>query len=333
MSHDTEGRLSAAMRGAVGDRPYAPDLDQIQHRGRQLKSRRTMWRAAAGGTFAVAAIAAVAVSVTGTGTQAPAPQLAAPKPAVTGGASPAPDAPLVQLVGYLTAAPKPTGDATLLLRDQVYDSGLKVDVWDLHADNGDYYFAKTKAAMPGQVRNGRKQSDEEGRRKAVAAAKLAAKGDLNDAREKMANAYLPKNPKVQPTIEAPGVTPTITDELKKALAKLPKEKQGGWQINSTDNWVWNNSMDALRDGAGDPLVRAGVLRLLGQMPEVKVERGTVGSQPVLKLTAGKPATVGGDETLTVNADTGLPIKYASEGGSINYTVTRVTIADVAKGKF
>jgi hypothetical protein len=331
MSHDTEGRLSAAMRGAVGDRPYTPDFDEIETRGRKLKNRRMIWRAAAGGTFAAAAVAAVAVSVTGTGTQAPAPQLAAPKPAVTTDASPAPDAPLVQLVGYLTAAPKPTGDATLLLRDQVYED-RKIDVWDLHADNGDYYFAKTKGGLPAQVKSGNKRDDEEGRIKAVAAAKLAATGDLNVAREKMANAYLPKNPKVQPTIEAPGVTPPLSDAAREKLRKMGKGLAEHAQINDTDNWVWNTSMDALRDGAGDPLVRAGVLRLLGQMPEITVKRSTVGSQPVLILTAGAPA-VDSPESLTVNADTGLPIKYKNDFVTVNYTVTRVTIADVAKGKF
>jgi hypothetical protein len=328
MSYDTEDRLGAEMRRIVGDRPYAPDFDQIESRGRTLRNRRFAWRAAAGTTFAVAAVAAVAVSVSGTGTQAPSPQLAAPKPAVSGDASPAPDAPLVQLVGYLTTAPHPTGDATLLLRDQVYD-GHKVDVWDLHADNGDYYFAKTRAALPAQVKGNKKQADEEGRRKAVAAAKLAAQGDLNVARERMANAYLPKNPKVQPTIEAPGVTPSLSESDKVKMKLLP---HGGSPVNGTDNWVWNSSMDALRDGAGDPLVRAGVLRLLGQMPEIKVQRSTAGGQAVLVLTADKPA-VDKPESLTVNADTGLPIQYRNDFVTVNYTVTRVTIADVAKGKF
>ncbi|MEU4239180.1 hypothetical protein [Actinoplanes sp. NPDC026619] len=325
MSYDTEERLSTALRGIAGDRPYAPDLDRIENRGRKLKHRRLAWRVTAGSTFAVAAIAAVAVATTGSGTQAPAPQLAAPKPATT--SAPA-EAPLVKLVGNLTTAPQPAGDATLLLRDQRYDDGLKVDVWDLHADNGDYYFAKTKGALPAQVKGGHKRNEDAfGRKNAVAAAKLAAKGDLNEARKKMALAYLPKNPEVKPTIEAPGVAaPEVTN------TKVPKEIREASRINKTDNWVWNNSMDALRDGAGDPLVRAGVLRLLGQMPEVKVKSATIGNQPVLVLTAGSPATVA-SESLTVNADNGMPIKYASDGVAVNYTVSRVTIADVAKGKF
>jgi hypothetical protein len=137
MSYDTEDRLSAAMNGIVGDRPYAPDFDQIESRGRQLRRRRVAWRATVGGSFAVAAVAAVAVATSGSGIQAPAPNLAAPKPAAAGAAE---GTPLVQLVGYLTTAKAPAGDATLVLRDQVdKKAGTKIDDWNLFADNGGYY--------------------------------------------------------------------------------------------------------------------------------------------------------------------------------------------------
>jgi hypothetical protein len=331
MSHDTEDRLSAALNGIVGDRPYAPDLDQIESRGRTLRRRRLTWRATTGGSFAVAAVAAVAVATSGTGTHAPTPNLAAPKPAT---ARTAEDAPLVQLVGYLTTAKELTGDATLLLRDQVFTDGTKIDVWDLHADNGDYYFAKTRGALPAKVKDKHLQQDGAGRRKAVAAAKYAAKGDLNEARRQMALADLPADAKTKPTLEAPGVTPS-SPSLSAEVKKLKKVNDDVPDVNTTDNRVWNNSLNALRDGAGSPLARAGVLRLLGQMPEIKVKKGTLHGQPVLTLAAGSPAVVDGDtETVTVNADNGLPIKYtASSGITVNYTVTRVTIADVAAGKF
>jgi hypothetical protein len=332
MSYDTEDRLSAALNGIVGERPYTPDLQQIESRGRKLRRRRLAWRASAGGTFAVAAVAAVAVATSGGGIQAPAPDLAAQRPAPAGTAQ---DAPLVQLVGYLTTADAPTGDATLVLRDQVFSDGSKIDVWDLHADNGDYYFAKTRSAIPAQVKGKHLQQGGAERRKAVAAATYAAKGDLNEARKQMAFADLPANPKVKPTLEAPGATPS-SPPLSAEAKKLKKIKGNYHPINTTDNWVWNNSLNALRDGAGSPMVRAGVLRLLGQMPEVKVKKGTLHGQPVLTLAAGPLATTvedGSDEVLTVNADNGLPIRYAAEGFTINYTVTRVTIADVAKGKF
>lgn len=322
MPYDTEQRLSAAMHNAVGDRPYAPDLDRIESRGQQLRHRRVALGATGGGVFAVAAIAAVAVAVTGTGAQAPAANLAAPKPAVTSGAT-AGDTPLLQLVGHLTAAPQPQGDATLVLRNQVQADGSAIDVWDLHADNGDAYFAKTRKALPAQVRGRHVTEDAAGRRKVVAAAKAAATGDLNAARKKMALAYVPKNPKVEPTLLAPGVTPSVPAEVIKA--------KGGRPVgNITDNWVWNNSIDALIAGAGSPVVRAGVLRLLGQMPEVAIKKGAVEGRPVYVLTAGKQ--IGTGDTLTIDAETGLPVKLAAGAGATNYTVTRVTLADVANGK-
>ncbi|WP_433371414.1 hypothetical protein ACQPZX_47440 [Actinoplanes sp. CA-142083] len=303
--------------------------EQVQSHERKPGRGRMVWRVGAGVSFAAAAVAAVAVATSGSGAQAPVSGTAAalPATATATGAAPTQETPLVQLVGYLSKAEAPKGDATLLLRDQVYSSGLKVDVWDLHADNGTYFFSKTKGGLPAQVKGNHKQADEAGRIKAVAAAKKAATGDLNAARKDMAWAYVPKNPKVKPTLDAPGWVPPAP-----ASAKLPKGLKDIAQINTTDNWVWNNSMDALRDGAGNPAVRAGVLRLLGQMPEVKVAKGTYKGQAVLNLTAGKPATTTA-ETLTVNAETGLPIKYSSDGVTVNYTVTRVTLADVAKGKF
>jgi hypothetical protein len=323
MSYDTQERLSAAMQDIVGDRPYAPDLAQIESRGRKLRHRRLAWRATAGTSFAAAAIAAVAVATTGTGAHAPATPLAAPKPAIT-----AEQAPLVRLVGYLTTAKPPAGDATLLQRDTIGTDGSKIEVWDLHADNGDYYFARSRRTLPGQVEGAHKQADKAGRTKVVAAAKAAAKGDLNAAREKMALAYVPKNPKIAPTLEAPGVRPSVSPELLKAKG-MTADQVG----NITDNWVWNNSIDALITGAGSPTVRAGVLRLLGQMPEVKVSKATANGRAVLDLAAGSLATGNGTETLTIDAESGLPIKFASGGVTVNYTVTRVTLADVAAGKF
>ncbi|WBB65964.1 hypothetical protein [Micromonospora sp. WMMD812] len=331
MSYDTEERLSAALQGIVGDRPYAPDLDQIESRGRKLRHRRLAWRATAGTGFA-AVVAAVAVATTGAGTQAPAPNLAAP--GATGSAT-TQQAPLVQLVGYLTTAPQPKGDATLLLRDQAYTNGLRVAVWDLHADNGDLYFGKTRDALPAQVKGKHTTGggdDEVGRKNAVAAADYAATGDLNEAREQMAHAYV-KDPKTAPPLQAPGVKPPIDGKI---AAKLKATGQDESTVgNLTDSWVWSNSMDALIAGAGSPTVRAGVVRLLGQMPEVKVARGTLDGQPVITLAAGALITSGGTDTLTINADTGLPIKYVSEGVgvTVNYTVTRVTLADVATGTF
>src|SRR4051794_9780024 len=180
------------------------------------KKRRIVWRASAGVGCEAAALAAVAVATTGSGTHAPSSTAAAqPATAVTGNGSGlgslAGGTPLVRLVGYLSSASAPRGDATLLLRDQVYSGGLKVDVWDLHADNGDYYFSKDKGGLRGQVsgHKNRGGEDEKGRKEVVAAAKFSAKGDLNAGRKKMFLAYTPAHPKVKPVLLAPGVTPSV----------------------------------------------------------------------------------------------------------------------------
>ncbi|WP_250004610.1 hypothetical protein [Actinoplanes sp. M2I2] len=327
MSHDTEDRLTTALQSFRSDPSYSPEIDEILARGKKMSRRRIAWRATAGGTFAVAAVTAVALAAGGTGGPAPAP---APNLAAPGSSATAEQPPVVRLVGRLTTLKQTEGDATLIERSQAYTDGKKIVVWDLHADNGDYFFAKTRAGLPARVEKGRSQmdkADEAGRKRAVAAAKLAAKGDLNEARKRMARAfYTGKNPV---PIEAPGAVKPLSEGDKiKAKATGTKAVAG----NYTDNWVWNTSIDALRDGAGDPAVRAGVLRLLDQMPEISIKEGTLDGRKVLTLTAGAPA-VDSPESVAVDAETGMPLKYTNTFVTVTFTVTRVTLAEVATGKF
>ncbi|MFF5080445.1 hypothetical protein ACFY36_25620 [Actinoplanes sp. NPDC000266] len=325
MSYDTEQRLSTSLKAAVGDREYAPDLDKIESRGRQLRGRRLAWRATATGGFAVAAIAAVAVATTGGGAQPSAPTLAAP--ATSASTASTQQAPLVQLVGYLSTAKAPEGDATLVLRDQKLFDGKRVKVWDLWADKGGYYFAKTRAGLPAQVKAGNIRGGDS-YREYVAVAKAAATGDLTAARKRMIVAGAPKGSPV-PT-EAPGYihpAPTST--------KIPEAVSEGMRTNIADNRVWNNVLDALHAGAGDPVVRAGALRLLGQMPEVKVAPGTLDGKKVLNLTVGMPALPGAGQTLVIDAQSGVPLKLSNGPGDnvTTFVVTRVNLADVKKGSF
>jgi hypothetical protein len=110
--------------------------------------------------------------------------------------------------------------------------------------------------------------------------------------------------------------------------------------NLFDNWVWENSQDAIIAGSGNPQVRAGVLRILATLPDVTVTSGTSGGQPTLVLTAGT-SEVGYNysEQLTINATTGVPVSFASgapgqaPNGTISYQVSRVTTSDIAAGKF
>jgi hypothetical protein len=338
MSQDTEARLSAALHDIADDRPYAPDLGRIEERGRRLRHRRLAWKATGCGAFAVAAIAAVAVAVNGSGAQAPAHEVAAPDPtAPRATASPAAQAPLLQLAGYLTTIKTQPGDAALILRDQKYSSGLRVKVYDLYADNGKYYFGKTEKAVSAAVQGGHTEAGSEFRGE-IAAAEYAATGDLKVAREKMADAVDPKSKSTKKD-PGPGVVPSIPvpeSSLKKLPTKVQKKLISGWQTNDVDNWVWENSTDALYAGAGNPKVRAGVLRLLSTLPEVKVTKTTTAGRPTLTLSAGSPALPAGyTENVIINASTGEPVQFFNVDHSIvvDYTVTRVTLADVAKGKF
>jgi hypothetical protein len=135
-------------------------------------------------------------------------------------------------------------------------------------------------------------------------------------------------------------------------AQVKNMSEGGLQI---DNYVWEGCEDALIVGSGNPQVRAGVLRLVSALPGITVTHGTVDGQPTLTLTAGAAElgnTVSGidnadpkaatgpayQEAITINADTGIPLEIA--GGpagkvdvTVTYVVTRVSLADIAGGKF
>ena len=131
-------------------------------------------------------------------------------------------------------------------------------------------------------------------------------------------------------------------------AQVKNMSAGGLQI---DNYVWENSEDALVAGAGNPQVRAGVLRLVSVLPGITVTHGTVDGQPTLTLTAGAAelGDVGIDkanpevetgpayqEAITINADTGIPLEIVGgPAGQVDvkvaYVVTRVNLADIAAG--
>ena len=191
---------------------------------------------------------------------------------------------------------------------QSYSDGQNIPRADLFADNGTYYFAHTRSGLPAEVKNNHTQGNGVFARE-VAAAEYAVTGDLTAARQKMADAPL--------------------DPGTKAKANGP-----------VDNYVWENSMDALEVGAGNPQVRAGVLRLLSTLHEVTVTHTTTDGTATLTLTAtGAAEPSGQQESLSIRADTGVPVKFqgGAVGGApdrwITYQVSRVTLADVAAGTF
>ena len=206
--------------------------------------------------------------------------------------------------------------------------GKSVTVYDLYADNGEYFFSQTESGLAGQV----SAQDNLGGglfAREVAAAKLAATGNVETAAQDMADAADPSN------VISPTQTPNSADIAAKQAAT--GQPQAG---NLFDNWVWENSQDAIIAGSGEPQVRAGVLRILATLPDVIVTPGTSGGQPTLVLTAGTSEVgYGYTEQLTINATTGIPVSFASGApgqtptGTISYQVSRVTTSDIVAGKF
>jgi hypothetical protein len=335
MNSPTEQHLADAFCDLVADQPFTPDVSAIEQRVRQARRRDRLARGGIGaGVVAVAAVAAVGVASAvpsapaGTARAGGAHAANAGAPASPAGAADA-RPPLVQLAADLSAAPRPAGDATLVERETGVPGHASIDVWDLYADNGRYFFSPTEAGLPTQVKENNNRGDGQFGRE-VAAAAAAAAGDLDAAALKMAWPY------------ATPVPAWLTAQVKSMSV-------GGTQL---DNYVWENSEDALVAGSGNPRVRAGVLRLVSALPGITVTHGTVDGQPALTLTAGAAelGNTGTDkanpkadpgpayqEAISINADTGIPLQVASGpagqvAGTVTYVVTRVSLAGIAAGK-
>jgi hypothetical protein len=355
MSSPTEQHLATAFRDLVAEQPFTPDVSAVERRARQARRRdRIALGGISAGVVAVAAVAAVGVASAGSPApartaqasgarpatikaSAPATPLTSASPATSATGSTDAEPQLMTLVADLSAAPQPVGNATLVERVTVTPGYPTVSGWDLYTDNSQYFFSPTEAGLPSQVQQDDNQGNGQFGRE-IAAATYAVTGDLGTAALKMA---------------WPAATP-VPATLKAQVKDL---SAGGMQI---DNLVWVNSQDALIAGSGNPQVRAGVLRLLAELPGVTVTHGTVDGQPALTLTAG-PAEFGNtgaasanptanptataapmgtpdyQEALTINADTGIPLKFV--GGpddtaavTVTYAVTRVNLADIAAGK-
>jgi hypothetical protein len=320
MNSPTEQHLSAAFRDLVAEQPFTPDVSAIEHLARQARRRDRIARGGIGaGVVAVAAVAAVGVASAVPSAPTGTAQAGGAHPAKTGASASSAGStdaqqPLVRLAAYVAAESRPKGDATLV------ESKTGINRWDLYADDGRYFFSLTEAGLPAQVKKNNSQDSDELRRE-IAAATYAVKGDLDTAALKMA----------MPFAHPDGVFSTVRDE---------------------DAQAWENCVDALVAGSGNPQVRAGVLRLVSALPDVIVTHGTAGGQPTLTLTGEtgytgpkngpKARGEGPDryEAITINADTGIPLEFTVTLGSARklvgtttYVVTRVSLAGIAAGKF
>jgi hypothetical protein len=234
--------------------------------------------------------------------------------------------PLVRLADYVSQSVNPTGDATLVARTTTTTGGNSVTVYDLYADDGQYFFSPTEDGLETQVSTHHNLAGGLFARE-IAAAKLAATGNVETAVQDMADAADPSNV-ISPTQK---VNPAVA-AAKQAATGEPQEG------NLFDNWVWEDSQDAIIAGSGDPEVRVGVLRILAKLPGVTVTQGSSGDQPTLVLSAGTPE-MGYDRTeqLTIDAHSGVPIQFVGgepnqpPAGTVNYAVSRVTLANLPSG--
>lgn len=318
------------------------------HRRRMMLIGGTAGVVTTAAAVAVALVAAPSSSPPPAGPSAAQPPAASPTRTAAGHpSSPTAQSQLARLAAYIATTARQPGDATLVARTTTLPRGNPqagtYRVYDLYTDSGPYYFGKTRSALAAQVAahhasGGDEFADE------IAAARYAVHGDLATARARMAK--LTSSPTrgmsdaaVKFKAELLGVTAAPGQSLRDAVGKA-----------ISDNYVWENSQDALVAGSGDPQVRAGVLRLLTTVSGITVRTGTEAGQPTLVVaeTTLMPVFVPGrqhqqhqryQEALTLNARTGIPLGFTggivghSPGTTVTYQVTRVTLAAVAAGRF
>ncbi len=245
------------------------------------------------------------------------------------------------------ATPLP-GDATLVLRTQSYPDGTSSSEADLYADNGEYFSTPSESGLPAAIAQNANIGNGFTARE-IKAALDAVNGNLATAVQEMATA--PFDNGVKPANTGADVSAlkqkidaqtNLTAAQKTALLQkiVGEVNSPSGQQASTDNYIWMDSMDALIEGAGNPDVRTGVLRILSTLSEVAVTNTTTNGQPTITLTASAPALPSNyQEAITINASTGVPVSFA--GGTpgqvpsvtITYQVSRVTLASIAAGNF
>ncbi|MCE7010186.1 hypothetical protein LWC34_46395 [Kibdelosporangium philippinense] len=290
---------------------------------------------------AVAAGAAV-VMVASTSVPTPAPTEATAQEAVV-------EAPLMKLATSIKASGgQLPGDASLVIRSTTAPDGKPYVVYSLYTDKGAVFFAESKKDLPGAVSRGADLADPSDAR-TLAAARAAASGDLDKARVQMVNATknvwgLDLSPAEQQKIWDAAQAETMKLLKEKGVANpQPKPRPTGKALEEAiSNNVRTNATNALFLGAANPEVRAGVLRLISSISDVKVDKSTVKDRPTLVITAG-PSVFGGhsEGILTIDAETGLPLRSdtkpapKSDGPAAvaTYDSKRVTVADVVAGKF
>jgi hypothetical protein len=316
MSNDLEDRLTTALHDLTRTgQELDLDLDAIERRSRRIKARSLATRG--GITLTVMAVAAAAVGVGSGAFGSGSSSGGAPQAAGT--TAPATDrSPLVQLADYVSRSASPSGDATEVIRTTTNQAGTTVGA-DLYADNGDYFYADDSAGLAAAVKSHANLANGVFGREVAIAKSVADGGDLDAARKEMAVAALD-----------PGESYDLQTGPVKAVVPADKEKLAHTKVPvvNLDGNLWSNSLDGLVAGAGQPEVRAGVLRLLSGLSGVSVTR----SATTMTITYTDPS--GFHEALTLGADDAIPTRFV--GGdksgdakaSIAYQVKRVTLSSL-----
>jgi len=305
--------------------------------------RRARWGMGRVAGLSAAALGAAAAVVALVVTSTPAPGRGA-APGASASQAQAASSPLVTLAALITASSGPLpGNASLIIRTQT-EGGIPPQVsYNLYTDAGAFYVGGDKYSLKQAVARGENMADGITARE-VKAALYAAAGNLATARVQMTDASpnalglgLPLAAREQIWAKAMAADAKL---FKEKGIKVPPLPTGKALRAAVDNLVWNNSVDALSAGGGNPRVRAGVLRLLSTITGVIVTRSTTGGQATLTITAGPEVFGGqGEQVLTINARTGMPIKSVQPAfGKVpssadTYQVRRVTLNDVEAGRF
>jgi hypothetical protein len=338
----------AMARSAAGQEPPAPAAPL--RRSGFSRARGRGWgtlgaRGKVGIGAGIAAVAAAAAVVLASTSAPPPATTTRPAASSAGSVAPVPAATskLISLAAFIKAADRPLpGNASLVIAKQVNGGRLMQVVYALYTDGGRLYLGDDKQSLMAAVAGGANLADGTNARE-IAAARYAATGNLGTAVKRMVSA-LP-NDYYDSLAERKAIwakTAPAREALEKAKGmKVPIPMPTGKLLQTDiDNTLWTAATIALSWGAGDPQIRVGVLRLLSTLPQVSVADSTTDGQPTLTITAG-PALFGGgggDQVLTVNAKTGIPISSVESGGGVPTAVqtdqvSRVTLADVQAGKF
>lgn len=324
----------AVLRAAMAVEAGAQETQATPRRRVRWGARRT---ASLGAVAVGAAAAAVALVVTSTGAAVHSTTVSA----TPGAVNPV----LAQLASDVKVQQvKLPGDATMEIRNQLPNSDqVGANGVDLYTDSGTYYWAASKGLLPQVIAQGQDASQGQYKRD-VAAALYAVNGDISTARARMSVANLAPGEqgnaaKSEQMMIAGTKLFDKVHHIKYTPPKLPKSLTPAQKQEQTDNLIWMNATDALTAEPENPQVRAGVLRLMATMPNVKVAHTSTAGQPTLTLSdswplLGQPAIV---ESMVINASTGFPVAMFNRqsGQPLNvtyYHVSRVTLADVAAGK-